>query len=180
MVFFSQSQIFKEIAEDSYHKMKQFMEEYRNGNVIRLDPEHKSLKHGCIVVVFTAAWIESMAYKQFMARHGNEKYREYDRKGIDDKLSYLGLNDEDLIPQIKQLKKDRIEIIHEKAPFYYDTNDGRGGQTELKSYINKNGEEEQKEIKGIQNCAENAYQIIKKLSSFFDEIKQKEKPCTTD
>ena len=165
IMFLANSRTFREIAEESYREMKKEMAERINGNCIRFVPGRKSFKHACITIVFTAAWIESLTYQYIMAIHGNEEFQKHDRERMDERLNFLGIKDESLLCKVKELREDRIEILHEKALYGYP----RDNRATLKPYV-RNGKKEQTDTRIMQKCAENAYNIIQKLPPMLDNI----------
>lgn len=115
--------VYKSIAEDAYIQAVETEKKSRttrldnSGYVLRYDPEHTSFKSSIITVVFAGMWLEALTHLLIVRGHGEKKYREYDRKSYEDKLRLLGVEDEELLLLVGQLRATRRELIHEKAHF---------------------------------------------------------------
>lgn len=73
-------------------------------------------------------WLEALTHLLIVLGHGEAKYREYDRKSYEDKLRFLGIDDEALLSQVRQFRTTRKELVHEKA--HFDTGAVKSAQLE--------------------------------------------------
>lgn len=114
---------YKTIAQEAYEKMASANKSGRTpkadgtGWILKYDPERTSFKSAMISIVFTGMWLEALLHLLIVSRHGEHKYREYDRKIYEEKLLLLGITDNDLIEQVKRFRIIRKELVHEKAHF---------------------------------------------------------------
>lgn len=115
--------VYKAIAEDAFAQVVEATEMDRtpkpdgSGYILRYDPERTSLKSSMVTVVFTGMWLEALTHLLIVRDHGEEKYREYDRKSYEKKLRLLGIEDEELLSLVVQFRTTRKELVHEKAHF---------------------------------------------------------------
>lgn len=126
--------IYKAIAEEAYAQVAEAAKKDRtpkpdgSGYILRYDPEYRSFKNSMIAVVFTGMWLEALTHLLIVRDHGEDKYREYDRKSYEDKLRLLGIKDEALLSQVAQFRTTRKELVHEKA--YFDSGTIKTAQKE--------------------------------------------------
>ena len=138
------------IADEAYQKMVQSDEESRSpkpdgspGWIKTYDPDHFSFKQAMISIVFTGMWLEAEMHIHIVKNFGEIKFKEYDFKTYEQKLDFLGCNDQALLSAVEKFRKTRKSLVHEKA--YID--DG--------------------EIKWAQKEAKNAHEILTLLYEFF-------------
>jgi hypothetical protein len=147
--------VYKAIAEEAHHKMRELIDAGRRpkpdgsaGWVITYDPSQNSFKQSMIVIVFTGIWLEAMLHLLILQKHGEKKFKEYDRKKTyEEKLQLLGCLDQQVINRVARFRKTRKALVHEKAHF-------------------NNGE-----IRRAQDEAENAFEILIALDEHFSPAK---------
>lgn len=112
---------YKAIVEEAYAQVVEEGKKDRtpnpdgSGYILRYDAEQRSFKNAMVAVVFTGMWLEALTHLLIVRDHGEDKYREYDRKIYEDKLRLLGIEDETLLTQVAQFRITRKELVHEKA-----------------------------------------------------------------
>ncbi|MDZ4151761.1 hypothetical protein, partial [Methylicorpusculum sp.] len=74
--------------------------------------------------------LEALTHLLIVRDHGEDKYREYDRKIYEDKLRLLGVEDESLLAQVTEFRITRKELVHEKA--FFDNGTIKTAQKEAK------------------------------------------------
>jgi hypothetical protein len=114
--------IFKAIADEAYQTMVQSLEAvYRPrpdgspGAIVTYDPKHTSFKQAMISIVFTGMWLEAVMHLLIVKNHGAEKFKKYDRKSYEEKLSLLGCTDQKLLDSVSRFREVRKMMVHEKA-----------------------------------------------------------------
>ena len=114
--------VFYKIAQESYAAMNEFLEMYRrpkpngeSGYINTLDPDKKSFKNALITIVFCGVCLESVLHLLIVNRKSVDVFKEFDRKGYEDKLQLLGCNDTSIMELCKNFKAARREVVHEKA-----------------------------------------------------------------
>lgn len=119
---FTNVRIFKEIADEAYSIMVAEMnsgrrprEDGADGWIITINPSQTSFKQAIISTTFTAIWLEANLHLAIVQHHGVKEYNKIDKKTYEDKLSYIGYNDNIVVEKVKRLRKERKEIVHEKA-----------------------------------------------------------------
>ena len=131
--------IYKSIADESYQMMVEAIQSATG------DPTGKSFKHAMISVVFTGMWLEALLHILIVNRFNADTFFNYDRKNYEKKLILLGCTDPEILKATETFRLSRKSIVHEKA---YD-------------WCN--------DIKLAQEDAENAHQLLVKISEFFAE-----------
>ena len=140
--------IYKAIAKEAYAQVLEASQKNRtpkpdgSGYILRYDPDRTSFKSSLITVVFTGMWIEALTHLLIVRDHGEEKYREYDRKSYEEKFRLFGIEDEELLSLVAKFRATRKELVHEKAHFDIGT------------------------IKTAQKEAEVAHEIMRKIELF--------------
>jgi hypothetical protein len=144
--------VYKTIAEDSYRKMVESIEEGRRskpdgspGWIITYDPDQTSFKHAMILIVFTGMWLEAVTYLLIVKKYGKDKFIEFDYKTYEEKLILLGCSAQGLLKSVKRFRETRKPLVHEKA----NLDDG--------------------EIKWAQKETENAHDILIKVGDLINE-----------
>ena len=142
--------VYRAIALDAHKKMHKHInigqrpkDDGSPGWIVTLDPEQNSFKQAMIVIVFTGMWIEALLHLLIVRDHGEEKYKEYDRKYYRDKLCLLGCSAQKILDATERFRKCRNELVHEKAHF----DDGQ--------------------IKTAQNEADNAHNLLVAINAHF-------------
>jgi hypothetical protein len=145
-------EVYRTIADEAYKKMVQSVEAGRRpkadgtaGWIVTYDPDQTSFKQAMISLVFTAMWIEALMHLLIVKAYGKDKFKEYDFKSYEEKLTMLGCTDEKLLNSVYRFRKTRKALVHEKAHF----DDG--------------------EIRWAQKEAENAHGLIAAIYARFSE-----------
>ena len=106
----SNAQAFYAIAQESYILMRDSLQKHRRPNndgtgyINVLDPKRTSFNNALVCIVFTAIWLESILHLYIMKIHGEKTFREFDYKNYVDKLTLLGLTDQDLLNRAAALQ----------------------------------------------------------------------------
>jgi hypothetical protein len=112
---------YKDIAEDAYNQMIELDKKGRikrtndKGWAYKYDPEHKSFKQALISIVFTALWLEALLHILIFKYYGKEISRKYDHKLYEEKLKFLGCDNQELLDRVTRFRKTRKSLLHEKA-----------------------------------------------------------------
>jgi len=121
---FTNSRVYKAIADEAYRKMVQLMEAGRRpkpdgsaGWIITYDPEQTSFKQSMISIVFTGMWIEALFHLLIVRRFGKDKFKEYDFKSHEEKFKLLGCREDELLIRVSRFRRARKLLVHEKAHF---------------------------------------------------------------
>lgn len=135
---FTNASIYKAIADDAYQKMVQSVEAGRRpkpdgstGWIVAYDPNQTSFKQAMISLVFTGMWLEAMTHLLIVKAHGKDKFKKYDSKVYEEKLSLLGCTDQELLDSVSRFRKARKSLVHEKA--YFDDGEIRWAQKEAEN-----------------------------------------------
>ncbi len=135
--------LYKVIADEAYEEMIEAMKigrrpkpEGHAGYILSYDPRQTSFKKAMVSIVFTGMWLEALTHLLIVARFGETKFKEYDRRAYEDKLSLLGIADKELLDSVSKFRVARKSLIHEKAHF------------------------DDRKIKTAQSEAENAHHIL--------------------
>jgi len=130
--------IYKTIADEAYQNMVQSVEAGRRpkpdgsaGWVITYDPNQTSFKQAMISLVFTGMWLEAMMHLLIVKAHSKDKFKEYDFKSYEEKLTLLGCTDQELLNSVSKFRKARKSLVHEKA--HFDDGEIRWAQKEAKN-----------------------------------------------
>jgi hypothetical protein len=141
---------FKAIALDAHMSMKSSLNagrepigDGRPGWIISFDPNQTSFRQAMITIVFTGIWLEALLHLLIVRDHGEEKFKEFDRKPYEDKILLLGCSDQKILDSAERFRKCRRELVHEKA--FFDSGEAKTAQDE----------------------AENAYQLLVAIDSRF-------------
>jgi hypothetical protein len=115
--------IYAEIAEEAFAEMEKGVEEDRKPNsdgdgwIVTFDPSQKSFKCALVFITFSALWLEAILHLRIADKRGKSLSRQIDRKSYEEKLEFLGVNDQGLSDSLRDFRDLRREIIHEKAFF---------------------------------------------------------------
>ena len=109
------------IALDAHSEMVSLMAKGRRpkpdgspGFVITLDPDRKCFKKALITSAFAGIYFEALTYAT--ARHiSKTKAVKVDKAKYREKLEELGVTDVALLEAAEKFRKDRNDVIHEKA-----------------------------------------------------------------
>lgn len=141
--FHTNVEVYREIADEAYQGMVTLTAAARRpkpdgspGWIVTYDPGQTSFKQAMISLVFTGMWLEAALHLLIVTTYGKDKFKEYDRKSYEEKLSLLGCNDQELLKSVSRFRKARRDMVHEKAHF------------------------DNSEIKWAQKEAENAHALI--------------------
>ena len=85
------------------------------GFVVQLDPERKSFKRSLVAIAFSGIYLEALLFVHGTFRMGTSWEQKYDRKHYEEKLTALGINDEESLASAKRLREVRNDLVHEKA-----------------------------------------------------------------
>lgn len=117
-------EVYGAIAVEAYQKMVQSIEAGRRpkpdgsvGWIVKIDPAQTSFKQAMICLVFTGMWLEAMMHLLIVKEHGENRYKEYDFKSYEEKLTLLGCTDKELLTSVSRFRKGRKTLVHEKAHF---------------------------------------------------------------
>ena len=149
---FTNVAIYKAIADEAYHKMVQSVEAGRRrkpdgsaGWIVTYDPDQTSFKQAMISVVFTGMWLEAVTHLLIVKVHGKDKFKEYDFKSYEEKLTLLGCIDQELLNSVSRFRQARKSLVHEKAHF------------------------DDAEIRWAQKEAENAHELLLAVNEHFSK-----------
>ncbi|MDG4576323.1 MAG: hypothetical protein P9C36_08430 [Defluviicoccus sp.] len=130
--------VYKQIADEAHKKMLEAQEagcrpkpDGSAGSVLAYDPNRTSFKHAIISVVFTGMWLEALMHQLIVKRYGKERYKDYDPKSYEEKLTLLGCCDELLLGRVKKFRNARKMLVHEKA--YFDDDKFTTAQSEAEN-----------------------------------------------
>lgn len=126
--------LYFKIAMDAYASMEEDLGKNirpkpngEEGNVLTFDPDKKSFKNSLISVVFFGMYLDSILHIMVSKKVGIEEYRKnIDRQIYEEKLKFLGVNDQALLDRVKEFRKGRNELVHEKALLPSDSKTGQG------------------------------------------------------
>jgi len=115
--------IYEAIAQEAFDEMIELDSSSRtpkndesDGFIIKYDPTHKCFKKSMIVVVFTGMWLEALLHLEIVKALGESEFNRVDRiKTYEEKLKMLGISDSILLNNVKNFRKTRKELVHEKA-----------------------------------------------------------------
>lgn len=146
------AEVYRTIADEAYQKMVQSIEAGRQpkpdgsfGLIVTYDPDQTSFKQAMICLVFTGIWLEAMMHLLIVKAHGKDRFKEFDYKSYEEKLTLLGCTDKELLNSVSRFRTARRTLVHEKAHF----DDG--------------------EIRWAQKEAENAHGLIAAINERFSE-----------
>ena len=145
-------EVYRAIADEAYQEMAQLLKAGRRpkedgspGWIITFDPNQTSFKRAMISIVFTGMWLDALMHLLIVRDHGEDKFKVYDRKWYEEKLTLLGCQEQGLLRRVKKFRESRKSLVHEKAHF----DDG--------------------EIKTAQDEAENAHEMLVAIHEHFSE-----------
>jgi hypothetical protein len=81
-----------------------------------------------IAIVFTGIWLEALLHLLIVRDHGEEKFREFDRKPYEEKLRLIGIDNISILEVAARFRIARNELVHEKA--HFDTGETKTAQDE--------------------------------------------------
>lgn len=114
--------IFESIVEDSYNSMVELIESGSTpkevgGYIVKVDPNHQSIKEAFKVIIFVGAAIEAIWHQKAVELKSKSFAEKKDKEcnSVPKKLAALGINDEELLEKVKAYYSVRRELVHEKA-----------------------------------------------------------------
>jgi len=118
-------EIYKSIAEDSYAEMVALVQAGRTpkpdgseGWILHYDPMQNSFKKAMVSIVFTGMWFEALMHILIVKKFGEEKFKEFDFKSYEEKITLLGVTDSAFLSSLVRFRKTRKELVHEKSHFH--------------------------------------------------------------
>lgn len=137
-LIFTNATTYKMIADEAYLQMVESDETGRRpkpdgktGWIITYDPNQTSFKQAMISLVFTGMWLEAAMHLLIVNVYGKEKFKEYDFKSYEQKLTLLGCNDQELLNSVARFRGARKSLVHEKA--HFDDGEMKWAQKEAKN-----------------------------------------------
>ena len=116
--------IYGAIAIEAFEAMQELVESGRRlkedgspGWILQFDPNQKSFKQAMVAIVFTGMWLEALLHLLIVRDHGEEKFREIDFKPYEEKLRFIGIDDNSILKAAARFRIARKELVHEKAHF---------------------------------------------------------------
>lgn len=114
--------VYLEIAEDALAASNHLFENSTTpneiaaeGHVMTRDPERKSFKQSLVAIAFSGMYLEALLGLVGTARLGKSLYSKIDRQTTyEEKLSLLGIYDQELLSDCKRFREARNDLMHEK------------------------------------------------------------------
>ena len=130
--------IYGAIAIEAFEAMQELVESGRRlkedgspGWILQFDPNQKSFKQAMVAIVFTGMWLEALLPLLIVRDHGEEKFREIDFKPYEEKLRFIGIDDNSILEAAARFRIARKELVHEKA--HFDTGETKKAQDEARN-----------------------------------------------
>ena len=116
----SNAPVFRASAEEAATLMSSSLAEHRKprgdgGYVIKPDPNQVSFKSACVVIVFSAMWLEASLHGALVRQLGETAAKSHDRKTYEEKLHLIGLANDAMLKRAGRLRTARRELVHEKV-----------------------------------------------------------------
>ena len=134
-LIFTNVSTYRAIAIEAFETMRDLVvsgrrpkEDGSPGWILQFDPNQKSFKQAMIAIVFTGIWLEALLHLLIVRDHGEEKFREFDRKPYEEKLRLIGIDNISILEVAARFRIARNELVHEKA--HFDTGETKTAQDE--------------------------------------------------
>ena len=105
-----------DIMEKSSAKNRMAKPNGEPGFIIKYDHQQTSFKNALIAIIFAANYLEALFYLKGTKKVSEAEYnRNIDKKNYEEKLTWFGITDEQLLYTASRLRQARRDITHEKA-----------------------------------------------------------------